>query len=296
MTIYKKLNNIITLNYDNDEYNNITLSYNDSSLYFGMEDQDGNYEGNLTQTRYDISSNYDGCSAYTINEYGSTTGSALLIVCNITKNNSQGVRVITYEYRNTPLFKINQFPKTIYINELYMYAVELSGSTNNYFIFNENQQDFLTLVTEEQYTSLNTLLPDNLQDPTALICMSRNGYGENVEINGITLNNAITLGYIISKTSYDDPQIETNMYSTIVYGESYNICELKETDNIYQGYNIYKVRAETTNTPYNRPISLFYCTHEIYDNNYFLYEHVATWQPSSDCIPFFYFTDYITNA
>lgn len=298
MTTYKKLNGIITLNYDNDEYNNITLSYNDSSLYFGMEDQDRNYEGNLTQTRYDISSNYNDCSAYTINGQGSTSGTALLIVCNITKNNSQGVRVITYTYKNTPLFKINQFPETIYINELYMYAVELSGSTNNYFIFNENPQDFITLVSDEQILSyhLNALLPDNLYDLSALICMSRNGYGENVEINGITLNNAITSGYIISKNSYDESEIEMNMHSTIVYGESYNTCTLKETNNQYENYMIYNVRGETTHTPYNRAISLFYCTHEIHKSSfigdYFLYEHVATWEPNIDCIPFFYFTDY----
>ena len=107
MATYKKLNDVITITY-NSAATNITLSYNGSPLYFGLEDQDGNYEGNLTQTRYDLSTDQTGCSAYTINQQGSTSGTALLIVASITKNDSENQRTITYKYNNTPLFKILQ--------------------------------------------------------------------------------------------------------------------------------------------------------------------------------------------
>ena len=107
MATYKKLNDVITITY-NSAATNIALSYNGSPLYFGLEDQDGNYEGNLTQTRYDLSTDQTGCSAYTINQQGSTSGTALLIVASITKNDSENQRTITYKYNNTPLFKILQ--------------------------------------------------------------------------------------------------------------------------------------------------------------------------------------------
>ena len=108
MATYKKLNDVITIKYNNSAAINITLSYNGSPLYFGLEDQDGNYEGNLTQTRYDLSTDQTGCSAYTINQQGSTSGTALLIVASITKYDSENQRTITYKYNNTPLFKILQ--------------------------------------------------------------------------------------------------------------------------------------------------------------------------------------------
>ena len=108
MATYKKLNDVITIKYNHSAAINITLSYNGSPLYFGLEDQDGNYEGNLTQTRYDLSTDQTGCSAYTINQQGSTSGTALLIVASITKNDSENQRTITYKYNNTPLFKILQ--------------------------------------------------------------------------------------------------------------------------------------------------------------------------------------------
>ncbi len=294
MSKYKKLNDVITINQDNSEQINITLSYQDSSLYFGLEDQDENYEGNLKQTRYDISSNYDGCSAYTINEQGSTEGTALLIVCNITKNDSQSSRIITYTYKNTPLFKINQTANIEYINELYMYAVELSGYASNYFIFNECQRDFISLVSEADITyPLKSLYP-GMPDLDALICISCNSYSEDVIINGMNLANATNLGEIISKVP-DDNRIEIYNQYTIVYGENYNIhYDDNTSDRSFEQYSIYKVRGETTRTPYNTTISLFYCDNIEHENSqigsYYLYEHIATWYPSIDnTIPYFYF-------
>ena len=82
MTTYKKLNDVITIKF-NSSATNVTLSYNGSPLYFGLEDQDGNYEGNLTQTRYDLSTDQTGCSAYTINQQG--TGSTGVKVVKISE-------------------------------------------------------------------------------------------------------------------------------------------------------------------------------------------------------------------
>lgn len=151
MTTYKKLNDVITLKF-NSSATNVTLSYNGNPLYFGLEDQDGNYEGNLTQTRYDLSSDQTGCSAFTINQQGSTSGTALLIVASITKNDSENSRTITYKYNNTPLFKILQSGyKYFYFNR-----VEISHLLVNnevYVIANVNKA--IPIITINTTNSIN---------------------------------------------------------------------------------------------------------------------------------------------
>lgn len=122
MTTYKKLNDVITIKQSNSALNDVPLFYNSSPLYFGLKDQNGNYEGNLTQTRYDLSSDQTGCSAYTKNINQSTTGTALQIVASITKNDSEKQKIITYNYNNIPLFKIIQSG----YNYFYFNRVEIS--------------------------------------------------------------------------------------------------------------------------------------------------------------------------
>ena len=119
MATYKKLNDVITMNYNNTVQSNITLTYNNSPVYFGLEDADENYEGNLTQTTYNINSDYEGCYAVTSNTQNSTVGTALVIMVSISKNDSENSRTITYKYNNTPLFKILQSGyKYFYFNKV----------------------------------------------------------------------------------------------------------------------------------------------------------------------------------
>lgn len=152
MATYKKLNDVITIMYNNSAATNITLSYNDSPLYFGLEDQDGNYEGNLTQTRYDLSTDQTGCSAYTINQQGSTSGTALLIVASITKNDSENQRTITYKYNNTPLFKILQSGyKYFYFNKVEITQTLVNKSV--YMIVIDN------MFNDSLYVRNNTVMP-----------------------------------------------------------------------------------------------------------------------------------------
>ena len=122
MATYKKLKDVITIKQSNSALNDVPLSYNNTPLYFGLEDQNENYEGNLTQTRYDLSSDQTGCSAYTKNINQSTTGTALQIVASITKNDSEKQKIITYNYNNIPLFKIIQSG----YNYFYFNRVEIS--------------------------------------------------------------------------------------------------------------------------------------------------------------------------
>lgn len=131
MATYKKLDNVITIKQSNSALNEVPLFYNNSALYFGLEDQDGNYEGNLTQTRYNLSADQSGCSAYTKNINQSTTGTALQIVASITKNDSEKQKIITYKYNNIPLFKIIQ-PG---YNYFYFNKVEIKESLINTSVY-----------------------------------------------------------------------------------------------------------------------------------------------------------------
>lgn len=139
---YKKLNDVITVT-DVHTYGTIdTLSYNNEPVFFGLEDGDKKYEGNLTQTTYTISSDCDGCYAKTINDAQCTLGTALKILFYISENDSENSRTITYKYNNTPLFKILQsgykyfyfnkvdITSTITINPAYMIVIDDEFTTS----------------------------------------------------------------------------------------------------------------------------------------------------------------------
>ena len=151
MSTYKKLNDVITMNYYSAVHSNITLTYNNSPVYFGLEDADENYEGNLTQTTYNINSDYDGCYAVTSNTQGSTVGTALVIMVSISKNDSENERTITYKYNNTPLFKILQSGYTYY----YFNKVDITSTNVNFPIY-------MIVIDDEFTTSLPAINQQNL--------------------------------------------------------------------------------------------------------------------------------------
>lgn len=105
---YKKLNDVITVTYEHSRSTNTLLLYNDKPVFFGLEDTDKKYEGNLTQPSYTIDSDCDGCYAITRDDEQCTLNTALKIEFYVSKNDSENDRTITYKYNNTPLFKILQ--------------------------------------------------------------------------------------------------------------------------------------------------------------------------------------------
>lgn len=116
---YEKLNDVITVTYEESKESNTLLLYNNKPVFFDLEDADKKYEGNLTQTTYTISSDCDGCYAITIDSEPGTSGTALRILFYVSKNNSENQRTITYKYNNTPLFKILQSGyKYFYFNKV----------------------------------------------------------------------------------------------------------------------------------------------------------------------------------
>lgn len=119
MATYEKLNDVITVTHIYSQESNTLLLYNNKPVFFGLEDSDKKYEGNLTQTTYTISSDCDGCYAITIDGEPGTSGTALRILFYVSKNDSENSRTITYKYNNTPLFKILQSGyKYVYFNKV----------------------------------------------------------------------------------------------------------------------------------------------------------------------------------
>ena len=89
MATYKKLNDVITVTYEESKESDTLLLYNNKPVFFGLEDADKKYEGNLTQTTYNISSDCDGCYAITIDGEPGTSGTALRILFYVSKNDSE---------------------------------------------------------------------------------------------------------------------------------------------------------------------------------------------------------------
>lgn len=155
---YKKLNDVITVTHIYAQESHTLLDYNDSPVFFSLEDSDKKYEGNLTQTTYTISSDCDGCYAITIDGEPGTSGTALRILFYVSENDSENKRTITYKYNNIPLFKILQSGyKYFYFNKVditsiiinkpvYMIVIDDKFTTSIPII---NQPDIPTLLFEK---------------------------------------------------------------------------------------------------------------------------------------------------
>lgn len=148
---YKKLNDVITVTHIYCQESNTLLMYNDRPVFFGLEDSDKKYEGNLTQTTYTISSDCDGCYAITIDGEPGTSGTALRILFYVSKNDSENSRTITYKYNNTPLFKILQSGYIYY----YFNKVDITSTIVNFPIY-------MIVIDDEFNTSLPAINPPNM--------------------------------------------------------------------------------------------------------------------------------------
>lgn len=141
---YKKLNDVITVTYEHAYAADTLLLYYNKPVFFGLENADKKYEGNLTQPQYTIGSDCDGCYAITIDDEQCTLNTALKIDFYVSKNDSENERTITYKYNNTPLFKILQ--SGFYY--LYFNAIHLrSEFKNKSYMVKINSQNIYTINT-----------------------------------------------------------------------------------------------------------------------------------------------------
>lgn len=131
MANYKQVSNIGIETISSDAHTNETLKAHYQSndlvtIYFGLKDDNGNYEGKLTESSYELTSTIPGCSA-TISTIDSTK-TAGIITYTISKNTTSSARLITFKYNNTELFKINQVDtNTLIYNSEYVYICTVAN-------------------------------------------------------------------------------------------------------------------------------------------------------------------------
>lgn len=142
MANYKQVSNIGIETISADTHTNETLKAHYQSndlqtIYFGLKDDNGNYEGKLIESSYELTSTIPGCSA-TISTID-LTKTAGIIKYTISKNTTSSARLITFKYKNTELFKINQVDtNTLIYNSEYVYVCtvgNISSEPNKIWLF-----------------------------------------------------------------------------------------------------------------------------------------------------------------
>ena len=135
MATYKQVSGIDIEPISADAHTNETLKAHYQSndlqtIYFGLKDDNGNYEGKLIESSYELTSTIPGCSA-TISTID-LTKTAGIIKYTISKNTTGSARLITFKYNGTELFKINQVDtNTLIYNSEYVYVCTVANISNN---------------------------------------------------------------------------------------------------------------------------------------------------------------------
>ena len=119
MSNYKQVTNIGIETVSSSAHTNETLKAHYQSndlqtIYFGLKDDNDNYDGNLTESSYTLTSTISGCSATILNIDSSKT--AGIITYTVSANTGTSIRRIPFIYNNTTLFTINQAAPKDYID------------------------------------------------------------------------------------------------------------------------------------------------------------------------------------
>lgn len=127
MSNYKQVTGIGIETISSDAHTNETLKAHYQSndlvtIYFGLKDDNGNYEGKLTESSYELTSTISGCHA-TISTIDSTK-TAGIITYTISKNTGTFIRRIPFIYNNTTLFTINQAAPEDYV-DVYFQLIDI---------------------------------------------------------------------------------------------------------------------------------------------------------------------------
>lgn len=150
MSNYKQVTGISIEIISSDAHTNETLKAHYQSndlqtIYFGLKDDNGNYEGKLTESSYELTSTISGCSA-TISIIDSTK-TAGIITYTVSANTGKSQRSIPFNYNNTTLFTITQDAAKNKVKKGTIYIIAFSAKTDygyELYIFNSNQGDSFT--------------------------------------------------------------------------------------------------------------------------------------------------------
>lgn len=158
MSTYKKYTSSITGHvsasvHTNEEFKWYVGSSTQHTVYFGMEDDDSNFIGKLSNSSYYLSSDTTGCSA-TVSDIDSTK-TAGIIYLNIPQNTSTTSRTIVFKYGTVSLFTVVQDAATQSTKSTITFCIG-SFSGNNQIIITWG----LTNFTQKNETIACTLHDD----------------------------------------------------------------------------------------------------------------------------------------
>lgn len=275
MANYKQVSNIGIETISADTHTNETLKAHYQSndlqtIYFGLKDDNGNYEGKLIESSYELTSTIPGCSA-TISTID-LTKTAGIIKYTISKNTTSSARLITFKYKNTELFKINQVDtNTLIYNSEYVYVCtvgNISSTPNKIWLFAilaengslPNKSDLLNnYKTMVQFDS--SYAGDNRKNGRTLY-FSEKTLPANKTIQELKNSGVLTV-VRENKVKYDtDIPYHLVLVNNNVYNAPYNIQSNIE-DAFKTPYEMYVINQSDTVISYQKTIfnifDYYYC-------------------------------------
>lgn len=227
----KLLNDKISYNYSISTGTEIILGTR-KDVYLGYEDINKIFNGNLSSVmsvfRDTLDSDVTGCSAKL--SRADTTGASI----KYSLNKCTADRIITFSYKNTPIFKINQtYEKKETYQTFYIFSISSIGIGNSFALF-ENNNILPNSFDMNQTNKILMYMGNGVTQTNGIILF----YFCNTPyiLNFITVEELINSGKLTHLQGHDYLNTEYNKYKSL---------SLNKVDSInsYNNYNFSTIQA-----------------------------------------------------
>ena len=204
-------------------------------VYLGYEDTNKIFTNKLssiitTQVHADLDSDTSGCSAKAYLMSNDNTGALI----RFSLNKCTADRIITFSYKNTPIFKINQtYEKKETYQTFYIFSISSIGIGNSFALF-ENNNVLPNSFDMNQTNKINMYMGNGVTQTNGIILF----YFCNTPyiLNFITVEELINSGKLTHLQGHDYLNTEYNKYKSL---------SLNKVDSInsYNNYNFSTIQA-----------------------------------------------------
>lgn len=204
-------------------------------VYLGYEDINKIFTNKLssiitTQVHADLDSDTSGCSARAYLMSNDNTGALI----RFSLNKCTADRIITFSYKNTPIFKINQtYEKKETYQTFYIFSISSIGIGNSFALF-ENNNVLPNSFDMNQTNKINMYMGNGVTQTNGIILF----YFCNTPyiLNFITVEELINSGKLTHLQGHDYLNTEYNKYKSL---------SLNKVDSInsYNNYNFSTIQA-----------------------------------------------------
>ena len=204
-------------------------------VYLGYEDTNKIFTNKLSsiitaQVHADLDSDTSGCSAKAYLMSNDNTGALI----RFSLNKCTADRIITFSYKNTPIFKINQtYEKKETYQTFYIFSISSIGIGNSFALF-ENNNVLPNSFDMNQTNKINMYMGNGVTQTNGIILF----YFCNTPyiLNFITVEELINSGKLTHLQGHDYLNTEYNKYKSL---------SLNKVDSInsYNNYNFSTIQA-----------------------------------------------------